>query len=143
MSTMLRRSSTALALVIALGLVACGESKEEKAKAQVCSARSDISKQVTALSSLTLSTEVVSEAKAHIEAIGSDLGKIKSAQPDLEPARREQVEKATHQFEAEVKAATDELTSNLSLTNAKSKLTSAAHQLATGYKQALEPIDCS
>jgi hypothetical protein len=143
MSKILRRTSAASALLVVLALGACGESKEEKARAQVCSVRSDISKQITALGSLTLSTEVVSEAKAHIDAIGGDLTKIKDAQPDLEPARKQQVENATHQFETELKSITTELTSSLSVTNAKSKITSAVQKLGQGYKQALQPIECS
>jgi uncharacterized protein YhaN len=130
-------------LVAVFAFAACGESSEEKAKAQVCNARTEIQKEVTALSSLTLSTNVVSEAKQHVEAIASDLNKIKEAQPKLEPARRAKVEAATETFEKEAKAALSELTSSLSLTNAEAKLKAAAKQVASGYKQALEPIDCS
>jgi hypothetical protein len=143
MSGMPARLLATAAVLGTLTLYACGESAQEKAKAQVCSARSDISKQVTALSQLTLSTEVVSEVKAHVEAIGADLRKIKDAQPNLEPARQAQVQAATAEFEKQFSTITSDLASELSLTNAKSKLEGAVRQLAAGYKRALEPINCS
>lgn len=133
----------ATAAVGALTLSACGESAQEKAKAQVCSARSNISKQVTALSQLTLSPDVLSEVKTHVETIGSELRKIKDAQPNLEPARQQQVQTATSEFEKQLSTITSDLASELSLTNAKGKLEGAVRQLATGYKHALEPINCS
>src|SRR5580693_9244415 len=94
-----RKVTAVVALLLAgLVLAGCGESSQEKAKAQVCSARSDIQKQVNKLSELTLSTSVLSQAKEGLDAIGSDLTKIKEAQPNLEPARKQQIETATHTF---------------------------------------------
>ena len=83
-------------------LAGCGESSEEKAKAQVCTAKSDISKQVKMLSELTISTSLLTQAKDGLEAIAADLTKIKDAQPNLAPARKEQISSATHTFEAQV-----------------------------------------
>ncbi len=143
MSRIVGRSGVAVALLSSLTLVACGESAQEKAKAEVCDARASISKEVTALIQLELSTEIVTQAKGHVEAIGNELSKIKAAEPNLTQARKEQAEKATKAFEAELDTVKTELTSNLSLSNAATKLTSSLHQLANGYKQALEPIDCS
>jgi DNA repair exonuclease SbcCD ATPase subunit len=143
MSRTFSASSAVAALLVTCALGACGESKEEKAKAQVCDARSSIQKEVTALSSLTLSTEAPAEAKKHIETIGAELNKIKDAQPNLEPARREQVQTATETFEKEVKKTLEQFTSNLSVSNAESKLKTAGKQLLNGYRQALEPINCS
>ena len=85
-------------IVAAVGLVACGESAQEKATAQVCKARTDISTQIKKLEGLTLSTSVVTEAKTSVEAIRGDLEKIKDAQPDLAAPRKEQVEAATDKF---------------------------------------------
>ena len=102
----LRHVRKALAIaVLLLGvllLAGCGESSEEKAKAQVCTAKSDISKQVKMLSELTISTSLLTQAKDGLEAIASDLTKIKDAQPNLAPARKEQISSATHTFEAQV-----------------------------------------
>ena len=48
-----------ITLVAALGLGACGESKQDKAKTSVCSAQSDIRKEVDKLKGLTPSTVTV------------------------------------------------------------------------------------
>src|SRR5262245_66129916 len=99
-TTRLLRRSPALAMVLAgtLALAACGESKQEKAIAQVCSARGEIKKQITKLEGLTISSNTVNEAKPSFEAIGTQLTKIRDAQPDLEPKRKEQIEPATKTF---------------------------------------------
>ncbi len=130
-------------LLSVLVLASCGESSQEKAKAQVCEARSDISKQVKALSELTLSLNVLSEAKTGVEAIGKDLTKIKDAQPNLEPARKEQVQAATHTFEAQINSILSELTSKPSLSKLETQLKSSLTQLASGYEKALAPLNCS
>jgi chromosome segregation ATPase len=142
-----RLPSLSLAIVASLlsilALASCGESSQEKAKAQVCEARSDISKQVKALSELTLSLNVLTEAKAGVEAIGKDLTKIKDAQPDLEPARKEQVQAATRTFEAQISSILSELTSKPSLSKLETQLKSSLTQLASGYEKALAPLNCS
>jgi chromosome segregation ATPase len=130
-------------LLSVLALASCGESSEEKAKAQVCEARSDISKQVKTLSELTLSLNVLTEAKAGVEAIGKDLTKIKDAQPDLEPARKEQVQAATRTFEAQINSILAELTSKPSLSKLETQLKSSLAQLASSYEKALAPLNCS
>lgn len=130
-------------LVGALVLASCGESSQEKAKAQVCEARADISKQVKTLSGLTLSLTALSEAKTGLEAIAKDLTKIKDAQPNLEPARKEQVQAATHTFEAQVSSILSELTSKPSLSKLETQLKSSLTQLASGYEKALTPLNCS
>lgn len=141
-----RTSSKPLAaaalLLSALVLASCGESGQEKAKAQVCQARADISKQVKMLSELTLSLNVLSEAKTGLEAIGKDLTKIKDAQPNLEPARKEQVQAATHTFETEVSTILSELVSKPSLSKVEKQLKSSLTQLAGSYEKALAPVNC-
>jgi hypothetical protein len=138
-----RTPAIAALLLSGLVLAGCGESSQEKAKAQVCGARSDISKQVKTLSELTISTDVLTQAKTGLEAIGSDLTKIKDAQPNLEPARKQQVEAATHTFEAQVTSILTGLVSNPSLSNAEKQLKSSLTQFATSFEHALAPINCS
>ncbi len=130
-------------LLSAVAFAACGESAEEKAKAQVCDARADISKQIATLTSLTISTTAIDEAKAGVKAIGNDLTKIKDAQSDLAPARKEQVESATQTFQKQLSSTISAITSGLSLSNAEKQLKSALSQLADSYKQTLAPINCS
>lgn len=130
-------------LLAGLVLAGCGESSQEKATAQVCSARSDIQKQVKTLGELTLSTSILSQAKAGLEAITSDLGKIKDAQPDLEPARRQQVETATHTLEGQVSSIITGFVSNPSLSSVEKQLKSSLTQYAKSFEKALAPINCS
>lgn len=145
MASRLARKSLALAALLsgALALTACGESKQEKAKAEVCSARADISKQVNTLTSLTASTISPSQVKTGVEAIANDLTKIKNAQGNLAPARKEQVQSATHTFETQLGSILTGITSNLSLSNAETQFKSALTQLAESYKKTLAPINCS
>lgn len=130
-------------LLSALALAACGESAQEKAKAQVCSARADITKQVDTLTGLTITTASVSQVKTSVEAISGDLKKIKDAQANLDPSRKEQVQNATATFATEVTKIVSGLASNLSLSNAEAQLKTAVSQLAASYKQTLAPINCS
>jgi hypothetical protein len=137
--------SLAVVAVLASALVfaSCGESSQEKAKSQVCEARSDITKQVKMLSELTLSTNLLTEAKTGLEAIGKDLTKVKDAQPNLEPARKEQVQAATNTFEAQVSSILSEMVSKPSLSKLETELKSSLKQLATAYEKALAPLNCS
>ncbi|HEX4114468.1 MAG TPA: hypothetical protein VHY18_01165 [Solirubrobacteraceae bacterium] len=130
-------------LLSLFALASCGESSQEKAKAQVCQARSDISKEVKKLSELTLSTSILAEAKSGVEAIGKDLNTIKDAQPDLEPVRREQVQAATRTFEGQINAILSELTSKPSLSKLETQLKSSLTQLASSYEKALAPLNCT
>lgn len=144
MTGMLRKPTVIAALALsAVALAACGESSQEKAKAQVCDARADIAKQVSTLSGLTLTTASVTQVKTGVEAIAGDLQKIKDAQGNLDPARKEQVETATQTFASEVTKIVSGLASNLSLSNAEAQLKSAVSQLTASYKQTLAPINCS
>ncbi len=132
-----------LALVAAFALGACGESKEDKAKTTVCDARSDISKQVQRLKSLTISTATTDEVQSSLKAINSDLSKIKDAQGDLSDKRRQQVEDANKAFTSQLQDIAGSLGKSTSLSDAKAQLTSALQQLATAYQQSFARIDCS
>jgi hypothetical protein len=136
--------------LIALGmstvaLLACGESSQEKAKAEVCNARANISKEITKLSELPLSTNLPSELKAGAETIGKNLTKIKEEQSKLAPARKEQVQRASSNFANQVSSIVSGLvsTKSLSISSAEAALKSAASQLKSSYKTALEPVNCS
>lgn len=130
-------------LVTPLALSSCGESSQDKAKAEVCGARADISKQVTTLEGLTLSIASVNSVKDGAEAIASDIKKIKNAEGKLAPQREEQVRAATNTFESQLSSILNGLTSSLSLNNAESELKSALNRLTTSYKQSLARVDCS
>jgi hypothetical protein len=132
-----------LPLLGVLMLAGCGESAQEKATAQVCQARSDISKQAKMLSELTISTNLLTEGKAGLDAIGKDLTKIKEAQPDLAPARKQEIQTATNTFQTQVSSIITGLVSNPSLSNAEKQIKSSLTQFATSFEHALAPINCS
>ena len=132
-----------LALVAALGLGACGESKQDKAKATVCDARADISKQVDQLKGLTISTVTIDGVQKSLKAISSDLSKIKDAQGDLSGDRRQQVQDATKTFTSQLQSIAGSVVKSTSLSDAKAQLTSALQQLGDAYKQSFARVDCS
>src|SRR5438105_8685937 len=85
-----RWSSLLLVALVSLGTIAlggCGESKQDKAKKSVCSAKADINTQIQHLQATKPSSNALTEVKNDLTAIGNDLTKIKDAQPDLSPAR--------------------------------------------------------
>jgi hypothetical protein len=132
-----------LAVAIAVALGACGESKQDKAKKTVCSARADIGKQVDQLKGLTISTATADEVQQSIRAINGDLSKIKDAQGDLSDERRQQVQAANKTFTSQVQSILSSLGKSTSLSDASSRLTSATQELATAYQQSFARIDCS
>lgn len=132
-----------LLAVAALAFAGCGESKEDKAKKQVCSARSDIQKQVNELSNLTAATATTEGVKDSLSSIQSDLNKISDAQSDLNAERKQQVQAANDKFVSEFKSITSQIGQNLSIGNAEAKLQAAAQQLAAAYKSTFAAIDCS
>jgi hypothetical protein len=132
-----------IALLAALGLGACGESKEDKAKTTVCDARADISKQVDQLKGLTVSTVTVDGVQNSLKAISSDLSKIKDAQGDLSGDRRQQVQDATKTFTSQLQSIAGSVGKGTSLSDAKTQLTSALQQLGDAYKQSFARVDCS
>jgi hypothetical protein len=132
-----------IAVLAAVGLGACGESKEDKAKSAVCDARADISKQVDQLKGLTISTVTVDGVQNSLKAIRSDLSKIKDSQGDLSGDRRQQVQDATKTFTSQVQSIAASVVKSTSLSDAKAQLTSALQQLGAAYKQSFARVDCS
>ena len=91
-----RRSVAIVALLFgALGLAACGESSQEKATGQVCSATSEINAQIKKLESLPISSNFPAEAKASVEAIDKSIKQINEAAPNLPTARKEEIDAPT------------------------------------------------
>lgn len=80
--------------------------------------------------------------EANLNAIENDLNQMKDEQGDLNEDRTQEVESATQEFASEVEAVADGLSSDLSLSGAKSKREAAGQQLASSYQQAFAQIDC-
>jgi trans-2-enoyl-CoA reductase len=136
-------------LSVAFG--ACGDSSEdnaakqspaEKAQATVCAATADIGKQVDELKSLTGATVTKDAVTQGVDAIKSDLKSISGAQSDLSSDRRSEVQAANEQFASSVKEIASQVLRSLSVSDAKTALSTAFEQLATSYEQTLAPLDC-
>ena len=84
----------------------------------------------------------MSGVKENVTTIQDDLKKIASAQGTLSSDRRAQVKAATDQFVSSVSSIAKGLTSDLSLSDARSQLAQAAQQLGAAYADSLGKIDC-
>jgi hypothetical protein len=132
-----------LGLLAALVVSGCGgQSDSEKAQAKVCDARADISKQVDELKGLTLATATVSGVRENVTAIQDDLKQMAGAQDTLSEDRRKEVKTATDTFVASVTSIAEGLRSDVSLADAKSRLTAAARDLGAAYSDSIGKIDC-
>ena len=138
------RSLAGVALALALAVSACGgDSAEERAQKQVCSARADIKQQVDELKSTTVSTASLDGVQSNLQAIGKSLSQISGAQKDLKGDRKQDVQQATQTFKTEVASVGRELVASLSASDAKQQIQTALQGLASSYQKALAPIDCS
>jgi hypothetical protein len=136
------RLAAVAVLVAALAVAACGESKEDKAQKAVCAARADIKKQVDELKGMTVTTASLSGVEANLRAISDNLTKIAEARADLKGDRREEVDKATQTFKAEVADVGREMVKSVSLSDSKQQIQTALQGLASSYQAAFAPIDC-
>jgi hypothetical protein len=138
----MRSTLPVLAVLAALAAAGCGESDQDKAQKQVCSARSDISKQVDELKGLTLATATVDGVRESVRTITADLRQITAAQKTLSADRRAEVEAATDRFTSSIASIAQGLSADLSLREASSRLRTAAQELGTAYADSLGKIDC-
>ncbi len=149
--TVHKSTASVVLLVATLGLAGCGESSEEKARAEVCSASKEISTQITKLEGLPINSSFPAEAKASVEAIDKSLKSVKSAAPNLETARKEEVEAGTKAFETEIatitaslaKSAVQSGNTEAALKAAEPQIKAAEAQLTADYKKAFEALKCS
>ena len=130
------------ALGLGLAFAACGQSDEEKAKADVCDARDDIQANVKELQSLTLGTATTDKVRSSLNAIKDDLAKIADAQGQLSEGEKQQVQKANEAFKSKVKAVGEDLGKSVSIEDAATQLKNDFDELATTYQQSFGPIDC-
>jgi uncharacterized protein HemX len=140
--TRVRHALLLSALGLGLAFAACGQSDEEKAKADVCDARDDIQANVKELQGLTLGTATTDKVRSSLNAIKDDLAKIADAQGQLSEGQKQQIQKANEAFKSKVKAVGEDLGQSVSIEDAAKQLKSDLAQLATTYQQSFAPIDC-
>jgi hypothetical protein len=140
------RSRFAIALVLLAAVTAggCGgDSKSDKAMADVCAARDDITKQVDTLAGMTITTATTSQVGEALQAIKDDLSKIGDARKDLADDRREEVDKANDAFASSVRKTAADIGTSVSLQGAATQLKDAFQQLKSSYQSSFGEIDCS
>src|SRR4051795_3223485 len=125
----------AVVVVVIVVVVATsgGDSKSDKALAQVCGARADISQQLKTLRGLSPGNGAADQAKQSLQAIADDVKSIASARADLSDARRSEVQSANQTFVSGVKDAAGSVTDLASLQTAGANVKGAAQKLAQTY----------
>jgi hypothetical protein len=136
-----------LAAAGALALGGCGggsssSSKQDDAKAQVCDARADISKQVDTLKGITVSAATLDQIQTSLKAIDSDLKKISSAAGDLKGGDKSQLQQANKDFVTQINNIASSLLKSTSLSQAQSQAKSALSQLSDAYQQTFAKFSC-
>lgn len=123
---------------------ACGSSQSasDKAKTQVCDAKSNIQTQVNDLKSLTIGTASISGVKQNLTAIQNDLKKIESAIPDLSGDTKKQVQAANEAFKSQLSTTASSLQSTTSISEALTQLQTAGATLASSYASAFDQVKC-
>jgi hypothetical protein len=133
----------AVLVLVAVLLVACGESDEEKAQDRVCDARADIEKRVDDLASLTVTTASIEQVTDNLKGIRDDLQKIADERQDLAPEQRDQVDKAADSFGSALQTTAKDVASGAaSGEEAGARIGAALDELAKAFRQAYGPIDC-
>ncbi|HTR88831.1 MAG TPA: hypothetical protein VMG62_01820 [Solirubrobacteraceae bacterium] len=140
----LRLLALLAAALCTLAVAGCGESEAEKAKAQVCKAKTEINKQVEALKNLPLNASALETANKSFQTIIAELGKMKEAAPKLESSLKNPVEQAQATFKNEVgKLTVEAIKGGVASGNTATALKASIEKLLRSYKQSIETIPCS
>lgn len=146
-----RPAVLATLLLVPIWLTACGESSEEKAKAQVCSSTKEIQAQLSKLSSLSISSKAPEEIKDAAAVMEKEAGKIKESTANLPASSKAPVESAQKALQVELVALAKDLVSTAKssgnieavLKQSEPALKTAVAALAASYNQAFESLKCS
>ena len=117
-------------------------SAQDQAATQVCGARDGIQTQVQTLTSLSAGSSTKADVTSALSEIKTDLQKMKDAQPDLAPERKQQVQNATTAFGTQLKDIVRQTVAGLSKTDAQTQAKTAAASLTSAVKGSLQPIQC-
>ena len=79
---------------------------------------------------------------AALEAITADLQKIKAAQADLTPERKQQVQAAVTAFGTQLRDIAAQAVAGLATGDAESQAKDAAASLESAVSESLQPIEC-
>jgi hypothetical protein len=115
---------------------------QDQAASAVCAARADIQAQAQTLTSLNADSATKTSVTSALTAITSDLQKIKDAQADLTPERKQQVQDAVSAFGTQLQDIARQAVTGLAKNDAETQAKNAAASLKTAVTESLEPIDC-
>jgi hypothetical protein len=123
---------------------ASGETRsaEDQAARQVCSARDNIETQVQTLASLSAGGATKAEVTSALSAITADLQKVKDAEPDLAPDRRQDVQDAATAFGAQLRDTVRQTAAGVLKTNPGTQAKNAAASLKSAANESLQAIQC-
>lgn len=141
----MRIALATLGLVLAmLAATGCGggTSSADKAKAQACSAVSDMRTQVDALKGLTPTPASVDAAKTALQKIGADLKTITDSAPKAKGSVKQKLQAANATFTAQVEQTTASITSAGSVAAAATAIHNAGADLAKSYQDAFADVGC-
>jgi hypothetical protein len=141
----MRIALATLGLVLAmLAATGCGgsTSSADKAKAQACSAVSDIQTQVDTLKGLTPTPASVDAANTALQKIGADLKTITDSAPETKGSVKQQLQAADATFTAQVEQTTASITSAGSVTAAATAIRNAGADLAKSYHDTFAGVGC-
>ena len=108
----------------------------------MCTARADIQAQVETLTSLTAASATKASVTSALEAIATDLQKMKEAQADLTPERKQQVQDAVTAFGTQLRDIAAQAVAGLAAGDAETQAKDAAASLKSAVSESLQPIDC-
>lgn len=124
------------------GSAPASASAQDRAAKQVCNARNDVQAQVQTLTTLSAGSASKADVTSALSAIRTDLRKMKDAQSDLAPERRQEVQDAAAAFETELKDIARQTVAGLATGDAKTQAANAAASLKSAVNESLQPIDC-
>lgn len=119
------------------------ESEEEKALTAVCDARQDIQENVQEIAGLSVTNFTLNGFRESVEDIRADVKTIQENRAKLNPDRKQEVEQANQAFQTAFTDTIQGLGTDISIDNAKSKLSQAGSDLVAAYQSAYGPVDCS
>jgi hypothetical protein len=140
-----------VALAAGLAFAACGGSDKDQdqgqtqsqAQAKVCSARADIKTQIGDLKGMTASTVTLDGVTTSLATMADAVKRIATAQDDLAPARKQQIQAANSAFKSDLTGLGGDLLKSVSSGQSRGQVHASAKQLEQSYEKALAPIKCT
>lgn len=137
------RAVAAVLSMLVLVVAGCGgDSAEEQAQSDVCSARADIKSSLDELKGMTASTVTTDAVREQLDAIREGLGKMRDAEADLNEERRSQLQAANAQFADTIRTVAQTVVRSVPAGQASAQVEQAVGDLTSAYESTLTAVDC-